>query len=431
LNQGNVLFLPDWDARQFWLDIDTQSLSPGTWTSELRLRTLAPNPIEIAVPIHVHVWNAALPAEQPLNLCHWGYVHSSILKDQPEAALQDQVDLGTNVFVGLFAPKATFDDQGNLVGDIDFADHDAYVQRHAPHGIILFCGYQGALSGPAKPGEPVYNRAHVAWLRVWVKHLAELGVSYNGFALYPIDEPGLRAGLVEAYIQMAELARKADPNIQMYTDPVGRITLDELRRMDPLVDIWCPNRNGLLLHEGGEKLEFILSTDSIVWTYECMSNAKHQSPLGYYRGQAWLAWHYGMTGIGFWSYCTARDDPWFSPGSGAEYLLIYQGDGVVRSKRWFAIRDGIEDYSMLAELRRAVAESGAGRDVDAVAQANALLGRKASRIGRFCGFDEAGTTPGRHGLPGARRLADEQWEVFRMTRAEMDRLLTALSSLSR
>ncbi len=427
LNQGNVLLLPDWDGRQLWLDIDTRPLSPGTWTSELRLRTLAAKPADITVPIRVHVWDAALPAKQALNLCHWGYVHSSILKDQPEAALQDQVDLGTNVFVGLFPPKATFDEQGSLVGEIDFTEHDAYVRRHAPHGIILFCGYQGALKGPAGPGEPAYNTAHVAWLRAWVKRLAELGVQYDGFALYPVDEPGLRQGLVEAYIQMAELAREADPKIQMYTDPVGRITVEELDRMTPYVDIWCPNRNGLLLHQGAEKLELILSTDSTVWTYECDSNAKHESPLGYYRAQSWLAWHYGMTGIGFWSYCTARDDPWFTPASGAEYLLIYQGEGVVRSKRWFAIRDGIEDYSMLAALRDAATRATKqNQHPELAARANTLLGEQASAIGRFCGYDQDGTTPGRHGLPGARRLADQRFEAFSSTRAELAELLSAL-----
>ncbi len=428
LNQGNVLVLPAWDGRQLWLDIDTQPLSPGTWASELRIRTLAVDPVEIIVPIQVLVWDMALPDEQALKLCHWGYVHSSILKDQADAALQDQIELGTNVFVGLFAPQATFDEHGDLVGEIDFSRHDAYVRRHAPHGTILFCGYQSALKGPAKPGEPAYKTAHVAWLRAWVKHLAELGVQYDGFALYPVDEPGLRKGLVEAYIQMAELAREADPNIRMYTDPVGRITLEELARMDPLVDIWCPNRNGLLLHYGTEKLDFILSTGSTVWTYECDANVKHESPLGYYRAQAWLAWHYGMTGIGFWSYCTARDDPWFAPESGAEYLLIYQGNGVVRSKRWFGIRDGIEDYSMLVALRDSVAHASAqNQHPDATARAEKLLGEQASAIARFCGLDEDGTTPSRHGLPDTRRLADSRWEAFKSIRRDMAKLLTALS----
>ena len=244
---------------------------------------------------------------------------------------------------------------------------------------------------------PAYHKAHGPWLRAWVKHLAELGVGYDGFALYPVDEPGLTEGLVEAYLQMAQLAREADPGIRMYTDPVGRITMEELERMKPFVDIWCPNRIGLLLRDGADKREFILSTGATVWTYECDSNAKHQSPLGYYRGQAWLAWHYGITGIGFWSYCTAPDNPWFSPESGVEYLLIYQGEGVVRSKRWFAIRDGIEDYSMLAALRDSVAAAGS-EQADAAAKAKELLEKRASAIGRFCGLDEGGTTPGRHGL---------------------------------
>ena len=112
MNQGDVLLTPAWDGRQLWLDVDTKALAPGTWTSELKIRTLAVKRIEITVPVKVTVWNAALPEKQALRLCHWGYVHSSILKDQPDSALQDQLDLGTNVFVGVFYPKATFDADG-------------------------------------------------------------------------------------------------------------------------------------------------------------------------------------------------------------------------------------------------------------------------------------------------------------------------------
>ena len=45
------------------------------------------------------------------------------------------------------------------------------------------------------------------------------------------------------------------------------------------------------------------------------------------------------------------------PAGGHDYLLIYQGNGVVSSKRWEAVRDGIEDYAMLQVLKHAVSNA--------------------------------------------------------------------------
>lgn len=426
LNEAALLVIPPWEARQLWIDVDTARLTPGDHVFELRLRSIEHASIELKSNLAVRVWEAAVPEKQPLRLCHWGYVHSSCIKDYPTEALADQLDLGTNVFVGLHYPKAQFDADGNLVGNIDFAGHDDYVRRHAPNGIILFCGYQGALQGPAKPGDEAFKRAHVAWLRAWVAHLAELGVGYDGFALYPVDEPGLSAGLVETYLLYAQLAREADPKILMYTDPVARITMEELQRMAPFVDIWCPNRNGFLLDINADKLAFLKQNGKNLWTYECDDNAKHQSPLGYYRAQAWLVWHHNLTGIGFWSYCTSQNDPWFTPPDGHDYLIIYPGQGVVRSKRWYAIRDGIEDYGMLAELRDALtAAKQANTNTEALQQAQRLLSDNASHIGGFCGVGGS-TTPGREGLHGMRTQADAQWRKIQQTRREIAEILAQL-----
>lgn len=426
LNGGNLLQVPAWDARQLWITIVTKNLEPGTWSGYIRLKSLEAVPVETQHALAITVWPSRLPEKQPLSLCHWGYVHRSAIKDFPDAALIDQIVHGTNVFVGTFFPKATYDEQGNLVGSLDFEAHDAYVRSHAPHGKILFCGYQYALQGPGDFDSEAYGKAHIAWLRQWVAHLKELGIDYSGFALYPVDEPGLNDGLVEHYIRMAELAREADPKILMYTDPVGRITEDELRRMLPLVDIWCPNRNGLILDKNNtSKLDLILKSGKTVWMYECDGNAKHQSPLGYYRGQAWLAWHYGITGIGFWSYCTSEDDPWFRPGMRHDYLLVYPGQGVVSSKRWEAVRDGIEDYSMLWYLRKKTELADPNVSQDILAEAKALMTQEARMIAGYCGLD-FDTLPGAEGPTGVRRIADTQWQKIRSVRQEIARLLQAL-----
>ncbi len=421
LNQGQTVLVPAWGARQVWFSVNTSRLAPGTWTSKVRLRALDTRPREVSIPLTVEVWRAKLPDKHPLRLCHWGYVHRSVLSDQPDAALKDQIAHGTNVFVGLHPPTVKFDGSGNLVGAIDFKAHDDYVRRHAPHGVILFCGW--AISGPAKPFTPTWKKAAAAYLRAWVKHLAEMGVGYEGFALYPVDEPGLREGLVELYINYAKVARAADPRIRMYTDPVAGASPDDLKKMAPYVDIWCPNRRGYLMGTGDAKLAFIKSTGKTVWTYECEGDAKHQSPLAYYRGQSWLVWHHGLTGIGFWNYCVGPE-PWYEKG---EYTMIYQGHGVVPSKRWEAVRDGIEDYSMLVALDSAAsAAKKAGRAPESVKAARELLTKGAAVIAAYCGSDERGTLPGIEGAPGARIVADERWNTLRATRRQIAALLERL-----
>ena len=433
LNQGNLIVLGPWNARQLWFTIRTDRLTPGKWGTTVRLSSLDVDPTEISANFEMTVWETTLPEEQPLRSCQWGYVKGSVLGDQEEAAVQDQVDHGTNVFVGLYPPKATFDENGEIIGEIDFTEHDAYVGTYAPHGFILFFSYQRGLKGPHGVGSEPYRKAHVAWLQAWVRHLAELGVGYDGFALYPVDEPGLREGLVERNVAYGELAREADPQILLYTDPVAMITVEELEKLAPYVDIWCPNQH-LYVHENerdeakrGELLPFIQSTGKAVWTYACDGNAKHRAPLEYYRGQAWSAWHHGFTGIGFWSYCTSSQDPWFRPKERDDHLLIYQGNGVVTSKRYEAVRDGIEDYSLLWALRRAVeAAQARGADATVIARAERLLGAEASAIAETCRVIAPGQEPNEARGPMLRREADQEWVQIQRVRREMAELWQAL-----
>ncbi|NOR75476.1 MAG: PQQ-binding-like beta-propeller repeat protein, partial [Draconibacterium sp.] len=173
LNQAQTMIIPNWDVRQLWINVNTKSLAPGTWKTVIQLRSLDIESKQIDIPVTIKVWKNALPEKQPVSLCHWGYVHTSRLKDYPEEALIDQVNHGTNVFVatGTFAPAAKFDSDGNIVGEIDYREHDEYVQKHIKEGLILFVGYQGKLKGSAKQFTPVWKKAYKLWLKAWIEHL--------------------------------------------------------------------------------------------------------------------------------------------------------------------------------------------------------------------------------------------------------------------
>jgi len=383
---------------------------------------------QIDIPVTIKVWESALPEEQPVSLCHWGYVHSSRLKDYPEEAFIDQVNHGTNVFVATstFAPAAKFDGEGNIVGKIDFREHDEYVQKHIKDGVILFCGYQGKLKGSAKQFTTAWKKAYKLWLKAWIEHLNIMGITYDQYAFYPVDEPGLRDGLVELFINHGKIIREVDSKAQIYTDPIGRATMEELKRMAPYVDIWCPNRGGFLLNYNQDKLAYLKSTGKTIWTYECLGNAKHLSPIGYYRSQAWLIWHHGLTGMGFWSYCTSSADPWFVPEATQDYLLIYQGKGVVSSKRWEAIRDGIEDFGILSELSYTVNMSKDNSDLEFLEEAKTLLKDDVFEIAQYSGQEEYEIENGISGMKVLRQIEDVRWDKIKKVRRKIAQLLDEL-----
>ncbi|MCC6819363.1 MAG: DUF4091 domain-containing protein, partial [Verrucomicrobia subdivision 3 bacterium] len=65
-----------------------------------------------------------------------------------------------------------------------------------------------------------------------------------------------------------------------------------------------------------------------------------------------LAFRHEATGIGFWCY-NLGGDPWGRVD--LEYQLVYPGrTKPVTSRRWEAVREGIEDYRILAALRKLI-----------------------------------------------------------------------------
>jgi len=428
LNNGNLIVVPPWEARQLWLSADLSALDTGEWESRLTLRSLEVEPVEQSAAIRVTVWPHALPDDQPASMCLWGYVERSHFSDFIEESVADMAAHGSNVFSISTVPRATYDDSGALTGPIDFTAHDEFVARYSPHGIMLF-QHTGALSGPGPMDGEAYRTAHIAFLHAWVEHLKVLGLTYDDWALYPVDEPGLQAGLVERFLFFARLAREADPNIRIYANPVARITTEELESMVPFVDIWAPHRVGFLLDTGLDRLELMHATGATMWTYECEGDAKRQSPLGYYRGLAWLSWHRSLTGWGFWTYCTSQHDPWFVPSGSLDYLLTYPGRGPVSSKRWEAVRDGIEDYGMLWRLLQAT-ESARARAAhrEAVQAAEDFLAQGVRSIAAMNGLDGELTVPTGDGGAVDRRRADARWAMLQEARRELAALLTQLEA---
>jgi hypothetical protein len=103
---------------------------------------------------------------------------------------------------------------------------------------------------------------------------------------------------------------------------------------------------------------YLAETGKIFWTYDCGyayarpigANTKTINVVAQYRLPALFAHHFGATGIGYWCYNVG---PSMWEAIDLEYPLVYTNkDGThSSSRRWEAVREGIEDTRILIALR--------------------------------------------------------------------------------
>ena len=191
----------------------------------------------------------------------------------------------------------------------------------------------------------------VRWVAAWTAHLKTIGITTDRYAFYPMDEPQNDKD-AETLYDTARLIKQIDPALQVFTT-VGTfkvISNSNIKRLQEVVDIFqvgldeIDQRNTARLVAAGKK----------VWSYEAVD--KRADPHQFFRLQAWRAFRYGVSGIGFWAYAdtgpsgTAWND---FDGVRPDFSVIYEGNNaIVSSKRWEAWREAAEDYELLLMASR-------------------------------------------------------------------------------
>ena len=298
------------------------------------------------------------------------------MRGYPEATYQDLLAHGTNAFVTHSGPKASFDDDGRLVGAIDFSAVDAEIARFRGKDVIFLMSGMVQLtsaSGKQAEGSEAYKRALVPYLDALVKHMAEMGFSTKNFAYYPFDEPGSDGWpTVNIFIQKAKAVREADPRIQIYVDG-GPPAMEMYEAMLPYVDIWQSYLHRVWNTLDDERVALIRRYVKEVWTYDMGVEGKTHDLVNYYLADPIYCFVHGLTGNGYWTYCTQEQNPW-QRGT-QEYVMVYPGTTKpVTSRRWEAVREGIEDYRILTALRGLVEQAEArGVALEVCSQVRQLL----------------------------------------------------------
>ncbi len=375
LDKTGTVTVPPHRAVKTWVSVDTRGAQPGQYRGAIRVTP----PEGIAAPpvldLLIEVLDLELPTPLPLSLCTWDYVPNRwFTTAQP--ALEDMSRHGVNVFPrGAGIPEGQVDESGRLT--VDWSSLDVELDRLRGRGTILLHLGHPNLKFASPPPEEARRRAEVSYLHALRDHLHAGGLSYANYAFYPVDEPGLDYGKsVEELISAGKLLREADPKFRIYTDPVPTISWKDFERIEPFIDIWCPNMrlvSGLLAQD--PRIRRIMDSGKTVWSYECVGQVKSLSPLRYNRANAWRAKYFGLEGIGFWTHSQTQADLWKAdPKLKDEYALVYPGAEPVPSVRWEAVRDGLEDVAAITLLEERIrASRDRGADADLVAQAERVL----------------------------------------------------------
>ncbi len=369
LDETGTLTIPSLTSRELWLDVDLGATKPGEHQIRLRLQALngagvldAPThphsvpPPETAVEIALRVLPFAMAPTGDSRLCTWAA--------PDEANLPDLLAHGNNVFP-VALPEVKYDAQSRLANS-DFSKLDPVLGRLRGKDVVLLLMGLPALHGDV--GSQPYRADLTKFLDELVARMAGAGFDTNHFALYPFDEPGgVGWNLVNQLVAFGKQVREVNPDVMIYVDGGGELPM--FQAMSSCIDIWCPSI--YMLAETTPLMDVVRKSGKMLWSYNCAygysrpvgPNLKNMNLIGDYRAAALFAFRHGATGIGFWCY-NQGGDPWGRVDM--EYMLVYPGrTKPVTSRRWEAVREGIEDARILAALRKRLADEGEAKLPDA------------------------------------------------------------------
>jgi len=347
LDEGYLMDLAPGEIRQLWINLSTRDLAPGQYEFTWPLRSLDGDAVTVDVAVRLDVSPARLPEKSRFYTGYWSQNSFDGFSTIPD--LNDHLQNLWDRVPGLPAAKA--DSKGRLTGEMDWSAWDAFLGEVQQHGVIrLHHVPVPTFPEGVEVSEELRLEAQRNYVKAWMTHMATFGLGYANFAFYVEDETGLR-GTHENFMRGARHIKEIDPKLQVYANPWGAITKEMLRDMAPVTEVWQPGME--VIEYFGTEVVDIMRADGgrRIAMYTPPGGCRTLLPLGFFRSQPWLALHWGIEGGGWWVYREADlfgTGPHGDPSYGG---VNWDGRTLVWSRRWEAMRDGVEDFNAVVMLR--------------------------------------------------------------------------------
>jgi hypothetical protein len=356
LDSDGKLTLDPGESKQIWLSIFAEQSAPDVYNGQVAFETHSGMTRMQSVQVNIRVWPVEMPAVSHIMVTNWGYLNWPAVANKPVKAVEDLVSHHTNLFA-IHPTQLPWPKVKNGQLKIDYAEFDkvlGHFQKTDHFLFFLFFNDKGyrTMRGVAPFMSQDWKVLFSQWIADWSKHLADMGITRDRFAFYPVDEP--KNGEEENILyETASLIKGVAPSLRTYTTHTG-ITPDNLDRLTSVIDVFQVLANKLTSPLAAS----VRLSKRELWSYTAGGGGKDGDPLGYYRNQAWKAFQAGATGIGFWAYADTggHGSAWNDfDGTRPDYAVIYEHDSdIISSKRWEAWREGVEDYELLLQAKKKV-----------------------------------------------------------------------------
>jgi outer membrane protein assembly factor BamB len=426
LANDTLLMLPSGRAAKLWIAVDTAAAKAGHYEGEITLRPLLAPASSLVLPLSIEVAPLALSKEYILPACTWDYLPNRWFPDRTDEILDWMGGYGIGIFPRKTLPVARYEDDALVM---EWASLDTELRRLKDRGVLLLMLKEPSVAGMKALDSEKQREVRIEYLHRLRDHLQEAGWAYSDYAFYPVDEVGHKFGKrVPGFLDAARLFKEADPKFQVYTDPVTALSTKDYEAIAPYVDVWCPNArlvNLMLVKD--RRIQDILQSGKIVWSYEAVSLVKTLSPLRYNRANGWRASYFGLDGIGHWTFSSVMANHWFAGKTkDDEYALVYPGAMPVPSVRLEAMRDGLEDAAAIKMFNQATKEARRKGHEELAASADRLLDKIMTDVLELS--EDAYIATLDYLPPGGRRLWHTWWDAvaFDRYRSEILEMTQAL-----
>lgn len=360
MDESRTITVPSLTTGELWINVYCKdNVKPGRYRIPVAIHALnginvqngPPSPQDVDLPVSVveielEVLNFNMASEGTFRLCAWGAY------DKP--SIKNLLEHGNNVFIVPQGKSAV-----NKAG-FDFTAQDKVIDELAGHDVfILLSGLPDMINGSELGNSPLSAESVAGlnnYLEKLTEHLASKGIDRKHFAFYPYDEPGgIGWTIVNKLVAFSKMVKEKDPEFLVYMDGGGEAPM--FSAMQPYVDVWCVGYNAL--PEISPVMDIVRKDPGgMLWSYDCSysfarpmgANIKNINIVGQFRVSALAAFRWDAVGIGYWSY-NLGGNMWGRIM--LEYPLVYKGtEKPINSRRWEAVREGIEDYRIIWNLKK-------------------------------------------------------------------------------
>lgn len=314
------------DPVAIWITADTRGMAPGRYTGSILAEGADGKTAETALSLLVKPYE--LPEENPLVTFGWQWIPAAPTKVDGARLL---LEYGIN------------------------ACHvDMEPAREAGFKFFIFTFRPSWRNASVEQAEEAEVDKAIADIRATIERLK---LQPHQWALYTKDEPS--DATVPAQVEWCKYIKQKWPEARFLYNPAWggdphdpNVTIEgTIRPLLDCADIWLPYSWWVTtsVRKGG--LALMKSTGKPVWFYEILSHKYARRPTvgrDMLRTLAWIAWRHRLQGASWYS-LNACDWPWSNDPKNSGHGCIY---GTIPGRGLEALRQGIQEYKRLHELRR-------------------------------------------------------------------------------